>query len=66
MEQKKRPRLTQEIRDIFNACPGITAKEVVAKLAEKGLFATEGLVESVKVMMKKKSKCLTEPTTSTP
>ena len=47
------PKLTQEIRDIFNACPGITAKEVVAKLAKKGIGIHEGFVESVKIMMTK-------------
>lgn len=53
MEKKQRPRVTQEIRDIFNANPGITAKEVVAKLAKKGIGIHEGFVESVKIMMTK-------------
>jgi hypothetical protein len=53
MEKKQRPRVTQEIRDIFNANPGITAKEVVAKLGKKGIGINEGFVESVKIMMTK-------------
>jgi hypothetical protein len=53
VEKNQKPRVTQEIRNIFNAFPGITAKEVVAKLAAKGIGVHEGFVESVKIMMAK-------------
>jgi transketolase N-terminal domain/subunit len=47
---------SEEIRKIFAQNPAATAKEVVAKLKEQGIVASEGLVYSLKPGSKKKKK----------
>ena len=47
---------TEQIRQIFSDFPGVTAKEVVAKLKAQGIEASEGLIYSLKPGKKKTKK----------
>ena len=47
---------SEEIRKIFAANRGATAKDVIAKLKEQGIQASEGLIYSCKPGKKKKQK----------
>jgi hypothetical protein len=47
---------SEEIRRLFAANPGASAKEIVAKLKAQGIEASEGLIYSCKPGSKKKKK----------
>ncbi|MBI2806061.1 MAG: hypothetical protein HYX68_13860 [Planctomycetes bacterium] len=49
-------KVIDRIKIILDDCPGITAKEVVAKLSQMGIAVTEGFVTSVQVMLEDRQK----------
>ena len=53
---KKKVNKSEEIRAVFAATPGASAKEVVAALKEKGIDVSEGLVYAAKKSKKGKKK----------
>lgn len=52
---------SEEIRKLFAQNPAATAKEVIAKLKEQGIEASEGLIYSCKPGSKKKKKGKAKP-----
>ena len=55
MPKGKKTNKSQAIRDLLTANPEMTAKEVLAALADKGLKVTDNLVYFIKGKMKAKT-----------